>query len=203
VTCRSNKSCRLWEWLLVSHILRDVWRVARSSVENLLRLALACFDLSYFVTWQFLLYVPCPLRRISRAIFLVESCICLRSFILLCLFGLAIWRSSVVSLLSGSCAAALDYDGFYLCFDWDCELFWHVLDEACPWSPWSSKSIYRLPHFFVENHYQLWCTHPFFGEAFLGFEEVSWKNIVSLDLGEVPWSLPQWRFHLAPLVPGL
>jgi hypothetical protein len=31
----------------------------------------------------------------------------------------------------------------------------------------------------------------FFGEASPRFEEVSWKNIMPLDLGEVPLSLPQ------------
>jgi hypothetical protein len=39
---------------------------------------------------KFLLYVPCAPRRIGRSVLLVGSCIFLRSFVLLCLLGLAV-----------------------------------------------------------------------------------------------------------------
>ena len=152
---------------------------------------------------MFLLYVPCPLCRIGRTVFLVGSCISLLSFVLLCLLGLEVWRSYIASLLTGSYSVALDCNCFCLRFDWGCELFWHALDEAFPRSPWSSQSTCRLIPFFVENHCQLWYTNPFFGEASPRFEEVLWQNIMLLDLGEVPWSLLQWRFHLILVVPGL
>jgi hypothetical protein len=42
MTCRSDKSRRL----LISYIFWDVWRVARSSVEDLLRLTLPCLGFS-------------------------------------------------------------------------------------------------------------------------------------------------------------
>jgi hypothetical protein len=45
MTCRSNRSRRL----LIAHILRDIRRVARSSMLDLLRLILPCFGFSDFL----------------------------------------------------------------------------------------------------------------------------------------------------------
>jgi hypothetical protein len=52
MTCRSNRSRRL----LVAYIFWDVWRVARSSVEDLLRLSLPRLSFS-----NFLLLLNCDL----------------------------------------------------------------------------------------------------------------------------------------------
>jgi hypothetical protein len=45
MACRSDRSRRL----LVTHILRDIRRIARSSVEDLLRLTLPRFSFSNFL----------------------------------------------------------------------------------------------------------------------------------------------------------
>jgi hypothetical protein len=45
MACRSNRGRRL----LVAYILRDIRRVARRSVEDLLRLTLPRFSFSYFL----------------------------------------------------------------------------------------------------------------------------------------------------------
>jgi hypothetical protein len=45
VTCRGNRSCRL----LIADVLRDIQRVARSSIQDLLRLILSCFSFSDFL----------------------------------------------------------------------------------------------------------------------------------------------------------
>jgi hypothetical protein len=45
VTCRSNESCRL----LIAHILRDIRRVTRSSMQDVLRRVLPCFGFSDFL----------------------------------------------------------------------------------------------------------------------------------------------------------
>jgi hypothetical protein len=43
MACRSNRGRRL----LVAYILWDIRRIARSSVEDLLRLTLSCFSFSF------------------------------------------------------------------------------------------------------------------------------------------------------------
>jgi hypothetical protein len=45
MVCRSNRGRRL----LVAYILRDIRRITRSSVEDLLRLTLSCFSFSNFL----------------------------------------------------------------------------------------------------------------------------------------------------------
>jgi hypothetical protein len=45
VTCRSGRSHRL----LIAYVLRDIRRVARSSMQYLLRLVLPCFGFSNFL----------------------------------------------------------------------------------------------------------------------------------------------------------
>jgi hypothetical protein len=45
MACRSNRGRRL----LVAYILRDIRRIAQSSVEDLLRLILSCFSFSNFL----------------------------------------------------------------------------------------------------------------------------------------------------------
>jgi hypothetical protein len=45
MACRSNRGCRL----LVAYVLRDIRRVAQSSVEDLLRLTLSRFSFSNFL----------------------------------------------------------------------------------------------------------------------------------------------------------
>jgi hypothetical protein len=45
MACRSNRDCRL----LVAYIRQDIRRIARSSVEDLLRLTLSCFSFSNFL----------------------------------------------------------------------------------------------------------------------------------------------------------
>jgi hypothetical protein len=59
VARRSYWHCGLWKWLLIAHILRNVRGIARGSMEDLLRMILPCFGLSYFLL---LLYcnLACP-----------------------------------------------------------------------------------------------------------------------------------------------
>jgi hypothetical protein len=59
VTCRSNRSHRL----LIAHILRDIRRVTRSSMQDLLRLVLPCFGFS-----DFLLLLDGDLARLSHPV---------------------------------------------------------------------------------------------------------------------------------------
>jgi hypothetical protein len=52
MVCRSNKSRRL----LIAYIFLDVWRITRSSMEELLQLTLPCLGFS-----NFLLFLNCDL----------------------------------------------------------------------------------------------------------------------------------------------
>ena len=49
VSCRSYWCCGLCKWLLIAHILRNVWGITRSNMQDLLWLILPCFGFSYFL----------------------------------------------------------------------------------------------------------------------------------------------------------
>jgi hypothetical protein len=64
MACRSDRGCRL----LITYILRDVRRVARSGLQNLLRLILPClsFD-NFFLLLNRNLARPCGMPLIFTA----------------------------------------------------------------------------------------------------------------------------------------
>jgi hypothetical protein len=64
VTCRSNRCCGL----LIAHILRNVWRIARRSMQDFLWLILSCFGFSYlFLLLNRGLARPCCMSFILSA----------------------------------------------------------------------------------------------------------------------------------------
>jgi hypothetical protein len=147
----------------------------------------------------------CFLHRKGKTIFMVKYCIFLQSFSLLFLLlepvgGSCLRKIAIVRLILGA--------DFYALESWDWTtlyLFWFglwILQICFGWNlpPKPLVIQYLGLLFFGENHYLLWCTHPFFGRASPRIEEVSRQSIEQLGLDEAPWSLLQWQFHFWQLM---
>jgi hypothetical protein len=122
MTCRSNRGRRL----LVAHILRDIQRVSRIIMQDLLRLVLPCFGFSDFLLLldrddTSLWCVPCPHHRIGRIVFWADY----HTFPpkLLPPLPLGASRKLVAFPKIVSCAGCSEYGWSCHHLYWDCGLF--------------------------------------------------------------------------------